>query len=166
MALLERTHVPRHAREHPRGRLVAIRVLIGALIVQGIAGVAGGLAFLLDTDGSSMGFDPTTLDRTPLDTFLIPGLILLIPLGALPLAVAWALVRRPFYRWAVGIEFNLNTEIGRVGAVVVGALLTLWIAVEMLLIDFHWLQITFGFIGVGILALAHLPEVRRHYAIR
>lgn len=166
MALLEHTHVPRHARPHPRGHLFAIRALIGALIVQGIAGLAGGLAFLADTDGSSMGFDPSTLDRIPLDTYLIPGLILAIPLGVVPLMVAWALVRRPFYRWAVGVELNLNTEIARLGAIAVGAGLTLWIAVEMLLIDFHWLQVTFGLLGIAILALAFLPAVQRHYAIR
>ena len=121
---------------------------------------------LADTDGGLMGWDTTTLEGTPVDTYLIPGLLLVIPLGLIPLLVAWALLRRPRYQWTAWIEKATRAEPAWTGALAVGFGVVLWIVIEYLLIDYQWLQAVFGLVGVAIIALAFLPSVRHHYAVR
>ncbi len=150
--------------EKSQRRPTALWLLIAALVFQAIGAVGGGVVFLLDVDGGLMGMDTSTLEGTPVDTYLLPGLLLLIPLGLVPLYVAWALVRRPRYQWIAWLENLTKTEAAWTGAVAVGVGLIVWIVVEYLYIDYHWLQAMMGGTGVVILAMAALPSVRRFLA--
>ena len=155
----------RSTEKSPR-RPAALWLLVATLVFQGIGAVGGGTFFLLDDDGGLMGMDPSTLEGTPVDTYLLPGLLLLLPLGLVPLFVAWALVRRPRYRWVARLEDLTGKEAPWVGAVAVGVGLLVWIVAEYLYIDYHWLQVVFGATGLVILGLSALPSVRRFFAIR
>ena len=154
------------ATEKSLRRPPALWLLIATLVVQAIGAVGGGVVFLLDIDGGLMGMDTSSLAGTPVDTYLLPGLLLLIPLGLVPLYVAWALVRRPRYQWIAWLEHLTKTEAAWCGAIAVGIGLLVWIVAEYLYIDYHWLQAVFGVTGAVIAGLALLPAVRRFYAIR
>ena len=115
--------------DRPR-RPVTVWVLLVLLVIQGLGGLAGGLSLSLRPDGSVMGMPTSLLDGSPFSDFLIPGLILLLVLGVLPLvAVAGLWMRR---RWAWYAAF------------VVGCGLMIWILVEITIVPFRWLQPAFG----------------------
>lgn len=132
-------------------RPAALWLLLVLLLVQGLGGLAGGLSLALRPDGSIMQMPVSYLDGSPFSDYLIPGLILLLVLGVLPLvAVAGLWMGR---RWAW------------YAAVVVGLGLMIWILVEILIIPFNWLQPAFGVVGVLIFAVAVLKSVRRHFGV-
>jgi hypothetical protein len=136
--------------DRPR-RPAALWVLLGLMLVQGLGGLAGGLSLTLKPDGSIMHMPVSYLDGSPFSDYLIPGLILLLVLGVLPLVTVAGLWMGRRWAWYA--------------AVVVGLGLMIWILVEILIIPYNWLQPAFGVIGVLIFAVAVLKSVRRYFGV-
>jgi hypothetical protein len=140
--------VPSSDRPRRPGSAWALLILV---LIQGIGGVAGGLALALKPDGSIMQIPVSYLDGSPFHDYLIPGLILLLVLGVLPLAAAAGLWRRRRWAWYA--------------AFVVGCGLMIWILVEITIIPYDALQVIFGVVGVLITVLSLLRPVRRFYDV-
>jgi hypothetical protein len=136
--------------DRPR-RPATVWVLLVLLVIQGLGGLAGGLSLSIKPDGSVMGMPTSLLDGSPFPDYLIPGLILLLVLGVLPLAAAGGLWLRRRWGWYA--------------AFVVGSGLMIWILVEITIIPYDVLQIVFGGIGLLIFIVSLLRPVRRFYGV-
>jgi hypothetical protein len=135
----------------PDKRPVRAYLLMLAVLFQGLSGVVGGIALMVDPSGSLMQIRLKWLQGSPFDSYLIPGIILFFVLGMFPMSVASSLlVRRPWSRFA---------------ALLVGLALVGWIAVEILLIGYYPrppLQLIYGILGVVIVVLSLLlPPVQK-----
>lgn len=137
-------------RDRPR-RPAAAWILLILLLVQGLGGVGGGFSLVLKPDGSVMGMPVSYLDGSPFSDYLIPGLILLLVLGVLPLVAAAGLWVRRGWAWYVSF--------------VVGCGLMIWILVEITIMPYDPLQIVFGVIGALIVLVSLTASVRRFYGI-
>lgn len=69
-------------------RPAALWVLVGVLVFQAISGLAVGIALAAAPDGSIMRMPLSLLEGSPFTDFLIPGLVLGIVLGVLPVVAA------------------------------------------------------------------------------
>lgn len=120
-----------------------IRYLILLLLFfQGVSGIFGGAALVLDPTGDHLGLPLFFLEGTPFNNYLYPGLILLTVLGILPSAVFVGLWKRS--PWS-----------GK-GSLLVGVALIIWIAVEIMMIGYHSnppLQLIYGVTGILITLL-------------
>ena len=88
------------------------------------------------------------LDGSGFSSFFVPGLMLLLANGVFPVVVAIAAMRRR--SWAP------------YGHVMVGCVLTGWIAIQGVLIGFgHWLQIFCLALGLIIAVLGLITVLRR-----
>jgi hypothetical protein len=132
-------------------RPVGVWILLVLLVIQGLGGLGGGVALSVRPDGSIMGMPVSYLDGSPFPDYLVPGLILLLVLGVLPLAAAAGV-------W-------LGRRWGWYAAFTVGCGLMIWILVEITIIPYTWLQPVFGVVGVSIFVTALLRSVRRFFAI-
>jgi hypothetical protein len=147
-------------RDKPR-RPWAANLLAGACAVQGISGIAGGLGLMLDPSGESLSFSQSYLEGTPFGSFLVPGLVLFVVLGLLPLVVVYGLVRDRAWSWPLSVALGIG--------------LVIWLTTEVVLVGerlyseapvvslFLW-----GFYGVvaaAILILSQVPSVRTHYRV-
>jgi hypothetical protein len=113
-------------------------VAILALGFLGISSVIGAVPMILDPDGTPWQMPQSLLDRSPFDSYLIPGIILLIANGALSLSSLIAVVRRdPGYGWWVVLQ---------------GVVLAVWLVVEIAMIRHLWVGY-FVFGGIAILLI-------------
>jgi hypothetical protein len=116
------------------------------MIFNGISAIIGGLMLILKPDGSSMGMPPdmiTMFGNSPFRDFLIPGIILFIMNGISSFVASVPVIRRTKNYYLLVIYQ--------------GCVLTVWIAVQIYFIPtFHFLQITYGLMGIVMIILGVL----------
>ena len=93
---------------------------IQAIIATGA--IPAGILYLTDTTGAKMGATPSLLEHSPLDSFLLPGLFLLLVKG-LATAIAAAL------------SFMRHRYAG-IAALLLGIVLIVWIIIQVWWIGF------------------------------
>jgi hypothetical protein len=139
------------------------RVAKGALaleVVLSIGALAGGLILMLAPRGEILPLPLSALAGSPFDTYFVPGVILFGVLGFGPLVAArMAWMRHP---------------LAPVAALIVGAGLLIWVAVEVAIIGYSNeppLQAIYGILGVAILLVAirwlldvGLPQLHGNFA--
>lgn len=134
-------------------RPAPLYLLMAGLLFQGLSGLGGGAALVLDPSGALLQMPLDLLAGSPFRTYRIPGLILLTVLGIGPLAVLVALWQRRTWAWT--------------GALIVSLALIIWIGVEIAMVGYHAeppLQLIYGSLGVALLTLTLWPSVRRALA--
>ncbi|WP_063565374.1 hypothetical protein [Paenibacillus sp. O199] len=137
------------------------------IMMQGLLGIGamvGGGALIIDPSGNLVHMPDSLLEHSPFGSFLIPGIILLLVLGVMPMIIAILLLRRT--HWEIGEKLNLysNQYWGWTFSLYTGFALIIWIMVQV-----YWIQhisvihlIYFAW-GVGIQIVTLLPDVQRRY---
>ena len=93
-------------------------IILGALqAFTALGAIPAGLGYLLDTSGKGMGVTTEMLSESPLNSFLLPGLFLLIVNGFANALGAY-------------LSFIRNKIAGHMG-LILGILLTLWIIIQV-----------------------------------
>lgn len=124
------------------------RLIIGLEVALSLGALAGGATLVLWPDGSAAGATLSMLEHSPFTNFLVPGLVLLVVNGVLPLVSAVAVWRRR--PWAA------RSTVG------VGTLLTGWIVVQVALLRaFTALHAVYLLLGVALVSLGLALERRR-----
>jgi hypothetical protein len=137
-------------RSQPRPLTRLAKVNLALQILLSIGALGGGAVLILAPRGEIMPLPLSALAGSPFDTYMIPGLILFTVLGIGPLAAAWLITRRH--------------PLAPVAALVVGAALITWVAVEVAIIGYSDeppLQSIYLILGVlmTIAAVAWLDDV-------
>ena len=149
---------------HPRSRRPVAAILLALLVgFQALSGLFGGSVLVIDPTGDLIGLPLSVLESSPFADFLVPGLILLVVLGIVPMVVAVALWTRPRWRAARPVERAFGEHWSWIGAGVVGVGLLTWLAVESWWVGPTALLIFYAVVGVLIVTLAVMPTTRRHY---
>jgi hypothetical protein len=123
---------------------------MAGVLFQGLSGIGGGIALVMDPAGGTLQISVRRLQGSPFNDYLIPGLILLLLLGMFPVIVVYGLWARLIWSGPA--------------ALLVGVALIIWIGVEVLIVGYHSdppLQLIYGLLGTAILVLALLPSVRQ-----
>jgi hypothetical protein len=124
--------------------------LIGCILFQGISGLFGGFALLIDPTGKLLRMPISMLEGSLFENFQVPGLILLTILGILPMVVFYGLLKRRLWSWY--------------GALTVSVALMIWIGIQIWMVGYHPkppLQLIYGLLGFILLTLTLLPSVRK-----
>ena len=122
------------------------------MLFQGLSGLFGGIALVIDPSGELLQMPLSMLAGSPFNTFLIPGIILLIILGIFPMVIFYGLWKRTNWAWS--------------GALMVSAALIIWIGVEIWMVGYHTeppLQLIYGLLGLILLVLVMLSSVRNQF---
>lgn len=138
-------------------------ILIVLLLFQVLSAFGGGIAMAARPDGSILGIPLFILEGSPFHDFLIPGIILSVVLGVLPLIAALGLIFPRKWK-ALGI-LNIYTDRywGWTYALYTGFGLVIWILVQHIYIGYSLLQTIYQSLGIAILVFALMPRVIRYY---
>lgn len=137
------------------------------IMMQGflaIGAIIGGGALIIDPSGNLVKMPNSMLEHSPFGSFLIPGIILMLVLGIMPMIIAISLLRR--IHWEKGEKLNLypNQYWGWTFSLYTGFALIIWIMIQV-----YWIQhvsvihLVYFAWGVGIQIVTLLPDVQRRY---
>jgi len=119
------------------------------ILFQAVSGLMGGTGRVLDPTGASLGLPTDWLAGSPFGSYLIPGIILFTVLGLYPVA-AWFCHLPALDRGVAGRSFGRRRPYHLDG-------------VDIAIIGYQPqppLQLTYGLLGLAILALALSPSIR------
>lgn len=106
------------------------------LLINGFGAIYGGLNLIIDPSGDTMQMPLSFLEHTPFDSYLIPGIILLLVNGIFSfVALASMLLKRSKHPLFIIIQ---------------GVLLSGWIIVQILMIQIFYAPLHLPFLAIGI----------------
>lgn len=130
----------------------------------GIGAIAGGFGLLSDPSGENIGLPVSLLERSPFDDYLIPGILLLVVFGLLPLIVLYGLVKKPEWPMSFGPfkaqhgAWTLSLYLG-FGQII-------WIMVQTYMMDsVAVIHVAYMCLGLLIQAVTLLPSVQRYFVL-
>jgi len=139
-------------------------ILIFLLGFLGLGAVGGGGVLIYSPSGELMGMPLTIIQSSPFSSFLIPGFILFVVLGILPLILIYALIKKPKWRFAEFFNFFNDMHWAWSYTVYTGFALIIWIQTEMMYLKaVHWSHSLYMGIAICILFVAMLRQVRLNY---
>jgi hypothetical protein len=101
-----------------------LSIILGSIqVITAIGAIPAGFGFLIDTSGKAMGASPEMLAHSPLKSFLLPGLFLVLVNGLATGIAAVLSFRR--HKWA------------GMSALILGNILCLWIIIQV-----YWIGLT------------------------
>ncbi|MCO6490798.1 MAG: hypothetical protein J5I98_20440 [Phaeodactylibacter sp.] len=146
-------------------RPAALYILAFLVFFQCASGLFGGGSLIADPSGASLQMPASEyLPGTPFSNYLMPGMILGVLLGLFPLIVLIGLWRRPLWAWAEKLNIYDNYHWAWAFSLYLGLMLIIWIDIQIAFIGGgHFLQATYGLLGVAIVIFTLLPGVMRHF---
>ena len=140
------------------------KVLIFLLAFLGAGAAFGGSVLIISPSGKLFGMPLAMLENSPFSSFLIPGIILFLVLGLVPMLLVFALLKKPDYKWAEQLNFFNDMHWSWSFSIYVAIALITWIQIEMFYLQsVHWSHTFYMFLAVAILFIALLPQVRSLY---
>ena len=125
-------------------------LLLACLVFLGGGAIYGGVSFILDPTGGTLGIPLEWIRDSPFGNFLVPGIFLLVVLGVGSVVAAYGIARRRVWAWPVGISLGTTT--------------VLWIGIQYAVIQHYFiLQPIIAGVGTAIVALLLIPSMRRYY---
>jgi len=130
----------------------SLYILMVLISFEGISGLFGGLALIIDPSGELLQMPLSMLEGSPFETFLMPRIILLTILGIFPIVVFYGLWKRLNWAWT--------------GSLLVSTALIIWNGVEIRMVGYHSeppLQLIYGLLGLILLGFVMMPSVRNQF---
>ena len=148
-------------------RPVAVLSIMVLEVILAILGFFSGITFLQDPSGTTHGMDTSILATTPITDFAPVGLFFVACYGVLPVLAVFGLWKLPRWRWTDAFNRWTRQNWSWTATLAIGAILLVWIAVEVALIGSptglpRFLQVAMALLGVIFIVLAMLPGVRAY----
>lgn len=122
----------------------------------------GGGALILKPDGSLLGMQPWR-GKIPFPNFLVPGIILLVFNGLLPLFVLVGLLFKPAWQFPNILNLYKDKYWAWAYSLYSGIVVLFWIIIQQFLTDFFVLQPIVALSGLLIIILTLMPRVMAYY---
>lgn len=144
-----------------------IYILIIAVAFEAIGAIFGGISLMNDPSGESIKLPVKLLEGTVFNSYIIPGIILFLVLGFFPLFLIFPLIFKP--NWPIINKLNIyrNYHWAWTYTLYTSIILIIWINVQMMILSTgSIIQGSFGLLGVFILVLTLLPQVKSYYRLQ
>ncbi len=139
-------------------------ILIVLMALLAFNAFYGGISLMLVPDGSLLGIQPGWLDKSPFNSYFIPGFLLFLMNGIFPLLAVYGLITKN-QTWFGWLNIYKNRCWGWTFAVYSGIITNIWIIVQQLMAEYFILQTIIAAVGLLILVAALQPRVMQFYAL-
>ena len=138
------------------------------LIVLGflsMGAIGGGAVLIISPTGELMGLPVSSFKNMPFDSFLIPGIILFLVLGLVPLLLIIALLKKPESNLAEQINVFKDMHWSWTYSIYIAITLICWIHIQLIFLQsgVFWLHTFYMLYAIVIIIIALLPQIRNLY---
>jgi uncharacterized membrane protein YqjE len=138
------------------------------LIVLGflsLGAIGGGVVLMISPSGELLGIPLSEFKNIPFNSYLIPGIILFVVLGFIPLLLIIALLKKPESKLAEQINIYKDMHWSWTYSIYIAFILIGWVHVELIFLQgvVHWLHTFYMFYAILIIIVALLPQMRYLY---
>jgi hypothetical protein len=141
-------------------------LLIFLLGFLSLSAIVGGVMLILSPQGSGIEMPVELLHNSPFKNFLVPGIILLVTFGLIPIYIIYALIKMPESRFMQKLNLLHDYHFAWTFAVYIGFGQIIWINIQTLIMNSVVVIHTFySSLGILIVCIALLPEIRRKYKL-
>jgi len=138
--------------------------LIILLAFLGLGAIGGGLTLIISPSGELMGMPVSILDNSPFSSFRIPGIVLLVVLGIVPVLLIFSLLKKPNWKFTESFNFFRDMHWAWSYTIYTAFAIIIWIQLQMMFIhDVDWLHTFYMFYAIAIIFVSLLPKVRNLY---
>jgi hypothetical protein len=139
-------------------------ILLVLHLMLGLGAVGGGLVLMIRPDGSLLHMPVSALQGSPFHDFLLPGVILFLVLGVLPVFTFAILIARPQWAFLHAINIYPGRYPGWMFSLFVGIALLIWMDVELAVIGYGAaIQMLYSLWGLLLIIFTLTPSVMRYY---
>ena len=136
------------------------------VLYQAVSGLFGGAALIYDPQGHIFNMPVFVLNGSPFEDYLIPGIILFVLLGIVPLVTLYGLIRPQKMKFLNFLNVYSDQAWSWTYSLYTGIMLIIWMDVQIMVIGGgHFLQTIYAFVGVAIVIITLLPPVKRYYQV-
>lgn len=144
--------------------MIERNILVLLLLLLGIGALFGGGVLIASPSGKLIGMPLTLLAHSSFPNFLIPGIILFLLLGLIPVTLAIALIQKPKSNLLTRFSVFSDMHWAWAFSVFIAFVLITWIELEQWFIQaVGWLHISYILYAIAIIFVALLPKVRSLY---
>ena len=144
-----------------RPKLLYFIIIIILLI--SISAILSGFQLIKDPSGKLLEFPQNFLENTFFHSYLIPGIILFLVIGILPLFLIYGIFRKNSLGFLEYFNFYKDKKWQFSFLIYYGFALIIWINVQTIFIPFFFLQPVISLIGVLIIFLSLFENIRNYY---
>lgn len=149
---------------HKKPGTVILLYILQAFL--GLGAVAGGLLLLADPSGEMIGMPASVLERSPFSSFVIPGILLLLIFGFLPLLVLYGLYKKPQWTRAYALTPFKALHAAWTFSLYIGFGQIIWIMVQTYMMDtVNIVHVFYMSLGLLIQIVTLLPPVQRYFML-
>ncbi len=134
-------------------------------IFLGICAFAGGGLLILKPDGSLLGMQSGWLEHSPFSNYLIPGLLLFVFLGLVPLFAVIGLLFKIPSLYASRLNIYSSMHWAWTFSLYAGIIAIIWITIQQILTQYFWIQSVIIIIGVLIIICTMMPSVIKKFEL-
>ena len=139
-------------------------VLVILIALLGLGALGGGGAMILDPSGDMIQMPNSMLEHTPFSDFLIPGIILALVFGVIPLLLIRPLIKKSYSRILEGLNVLTDMHWSWTFVIYLSLGLVIWIQVQMQMIqEIFWLHDLYTYYAIFMVAMALMPGVRKRF---
>jgi hypothetical protein len=143
-------------------RPFVLYVLCFLHLLTGLSALGGGMMLAIRPDGSLLGLDKDWLALSPFPSYLLPGVFLALFLGIFPLFTAFGLLSKPGWSWPNALNPYTDRHWSWAFSIFTGIIIISWIAIQITMIPYFWLQPALIFVGLLILTGSLLPSIMNY----
>ncbi len=143
---------------------IAFYILGILLLILSLNGIAGGALLIAKPDGSLLGMQPDWLGKSPFQTFLIPGILLLFFNGILPGTALFGILTRKKSDLFQKSNIFSDKLWGWTWSLYCGIITISWIIIQQLITDYFILQPIIAALGLLIVIVTLTPRVQKYYS--
>jgi len=133
--------------------------LVILLLILSVNALIGGALMILKPDGSLLGFPKDYLANTPFADYTIPGILLFTGVGVVSTIALIGMVRVHNIPWLEKLNLYKSMYWGWTFSFYAASITLIWIASQILMTDFFWLQPAILGMGVLMIVILLMPSV-------